>query len=62
MNRVNEIQKITEYLDEVFWELEKLSKTELSHEQKMERIGEKLTLPSDFFFNWFGDNVGEVIA
>ena len=62
MNRANEIQKITEYLDEVFWELEKLSKTELSYEQKKERIGEKLTLPPDFFLNWFNRNVGEVIA
>lgn len=62
MNRKEEIEKITNYIDEFVWELEKLSKTELTHEQKIERIGEKLTLPSDFFWDWFNANVGQVIA
>jgi hypothetical protein len=62
MNREIEIKKITEYFDELLWEFEKLSKTELTFEQKTERIAEKLNLPSDFIINWFNRNVGQVIA
>lgn len=62
MNRENEIQKITEYFDELLWEFEKLSKTELNYEQKLNRIGEKLNLPSEFLSDWFNRNVGQVIA
>lgn len=62
MNREIEIQKITEYFDELLWEFEKLSKTELTFEQKIERIGEKLNLPVDFLSDWFNRNVGQVVA
>ena len=62
MNRENEIKKIAEYFDELLWEFEKLSKTELNYEQKLNRIGEKLNLPSEFLSDWFNRNVGQVIA
>lgn len=62
MNRKNEIKKIVEYIDDLIWEFEKLSKTQLTYEQKIERIGEKLNLPVDFLSNWFNRNVGQVIA
>lgn len=46
-------QMFVDYVHEFAWEFGRLWNTELSHEQKMERIGEKFKLPDEFISEFF---------
>lgn len=44
-------EKRKQYFEEYEWEYNRLKETELTHEEKVKRIGEKIILPAEFIDN-----------